>query len=208
MSADAALASRAAIGMHLLLPPGWEQLIVAADGTSPDLERLLTRAVAAQSGEQRAGVAALLETLRSQLVGSLAAQGQSVLLVPTRPIEGIPVPASITARPLTPPDDGRTAEDVLVAFAARHRSTAVELDGALGLRREQSTAARTADDGSIVPASRRISYLLHLPGGTRWALLDAVILRPDVEGADDALVAVDMLCDAIMSTVSFDRSAS
>jgi len=183
----------------MLLPPGWTRVAVddATDGVFSSLiEDVVGRAPSARRGALRD----MLTTAVRSALASARSRRAIDLVLSFAEVEGLPLPASIITFPLEPPEDGRSAEETLVALA-RPGSRAVEIDGLPALRR---VIDMPGDAGT--PAHRAVHYIVHVPWQTRWLLFTASILSSEDPGYGEVREALEALVDAMIATVRFAKS--
>jgi hypothetical protein len=189
----------------ILLPPGWTRLPVRESESIRlrDLvEGVVTESLPASLPRDSA------EPWRAELRKRLTAAaleareaGATAVYLPTRPVDGITVPASLIETEVE--DDGlASAADVIAAILGdpEIEATGVAVDGAAAVRTDTTTAhVNLAGDWPEV-STRQIVYTIEVPHREgRWVVMSFSAVSGDNPSAElsDALV---LLFDALMTT--------
>jgi len=196
-------------GYSLVLPPGWVQ-VPLDQGAGAALDRLLDRAFADIPAEIPPDTAA---TLRRRLEGQLRSilasardNGGTELYLPTERMGGVLIPASFVVAEVDPQvgaaDAGGDLVSVVLArlIAADDAARALEVDGAPALRTEFWAAGEPDRQMGVRAASRRVDYLVAVPGHPgRWLAVSCTVLEP-ADDPDDLAGLLVELFDAVMTT--------
>lgn len=193
------------VEFDMVLPPGWVRIPIAR--ADEDFATIIRDAVAQVPPEKAAPVRTFLEAQIRTAIEAAREQATVEFILPLAPVLGIPIPASITVTTLTPPgSETRGPQEILVAMAGRGDATAIEIDGLVGLRRVRSAGATAGSPISAdAQAHRSISYVCHIPWRDEWIAFTASILSGDDPELAEPLLAVEVLLDALISTVRFRR---
>lgn len=184
----------------ILLPPGWVRVPVN-ESADAKFEDLINGVVAAAPAERKRELRAMLEAAVRQMLVTARAQRATDFIISLSAMQGLPIPASISASLLELPDAGTlTSQEQLLRFATGS-ARAVELDGLVAMRR-----VRDDRGNAETPPHRTISYVCHLPWSDEWLLLTASIITTDEPGYSDVLEALEALMDAMISTVRFPKA--
>lgn len=200
-----------------LLPPGWARFPLGARrGKERDaaVDEVVARALpgdpALADGPQDADVAALRERLRASLRGALTGAGADpgtstststgAVYLPTVPIGGIAVPASITETELFG-EVGRSPAEVAERVLGRTHDTseAVDLDGRPGARVVRTGHDVHREGGRPARSTREVTYVvsrdeaagdwLVLSFSTGWSSRDTERLAETLVEFFDAVMA-------------------
>ena len=196
-------------GYSLVLPPGWLQ--IPLDGNAgPLLRRLLDRALADMPPDVPPDtVATLRRKLQGQLSGTLTSarrSGGTELYLPTERMGGVLVPASFVVAEVRPDEPTDTSRGDLVGrvlarlLAGDDGARLLDVDGASTLRTEARTDREEVGATGVHAASRRIGYLLAVPGAPgRWLAVSCSVLEAEDDTDDLAGLLVELF-DAVMTT--------
>jgi hypothetical protein len=199
---------REATGYSIVLPPGWVQVALDEDA-APTVRRLLDPAFTDVPPHVPPDtIASLRRRLEGRLTATLAAArrtGGTELYLPTERMGGVLVPASFVVGEVEPGigDEGGAPRELVPRVltrmvAADDGARAVEVDGAPAVRTE-STAAPDPD-GVLRAASRRIDYVMAVPGRPgRWLSVACTVLEPSDDEHDLTGLLVELF-DAVMTT--------
>ena len=202
--------ARVAAGYSLVLPPGWVQ-IPLDEGSVPAVRKLLDRAFTHVPADIPPDTVAIL---RRRLEGRLTATvaearrtGGTELYVPTERMGGVLVPASFVVADVRPEteDDPVDEQDLVGRVLARlvaadDSARVIEIDGAPVVRTESRSASDPERSLGVRAASRRVEYLLAVPGEAgRWLAVSATILEAEDDDEDLAGLLVELF-DAVMTT--------
>jgi hypothetical protein len=200
---QARAAPRAAAGYAMVLPPGWRRIPVR-QGTAEAIKEILDEVVGrvGSSGDREKLVRARVEIQgRLTTMAARARENGGVdLYLPVEYVHGIAVPASFLVSEGAPGglSDGSRDEIVAALAAADDSATLVEVDGVTGVRTELVAPPDPANDVPL--ASRRVDYVLPLPGpGCRWLMVVFSTLGDSDPEGEFAGILVQLF-DAIMST--------
>lgn len=205
-------------GYTLVLPPGWRQ--VPLDGTAGSVVReLVDRAFGDVPADVPPDtVAALRRTMEGRLLATLDEArhgGGTELYLPTERMGDLAVPASFVAGQVrldaeaeAVAADGVDPDEVPVQVLARllaadEAARPVEVDGAAALRTERRAAADVDQQLGVDAGSRRVDYLIAVPGRPgRWLTVSCSVL--EVADAPDLVELLVELFDAVMTTFRWD----
>lgn len=208
--ADAAAAGLAATGYALVLPPAWRRIPVQR-GTRPAIrgvvDEVLRRVSAGVSRDSLTPVRIELERQLSEMAKQARSAGGIDLYLPVEYTHGVTITASFVVSQVTlpgPPGElpgagqADTAQFVAYLTSAEGDASPIEVAGAAAARKESVAAADPADQ--IAYGSRRVDYMLPVPGQPRGLLVVAFSTIGD--GNPDGKFAKLMveLFDAIMTT--------
>ena len=190
-------------GYTLVLPPGWER-IPARQGADDAIRAILDAKFKELPPDLPRDK---LAPYRAEIEGKLrkaAAQarknGAIDLYLPVQLRNGLPVPASFVVSEGAIPTAGVAEPDQIVGalVAESADGTPVTVDGVSGARSERS--AGPDPDQGIEYGSRRVDYMVPVPGETgRWLLFAFSTLGAGDPGDQVARMLVQLF-DAMMST--------
>ncbi len=201
--APARPAPRQASGYSLVVPPGWSR-IPLRHGTTAAIREIADQVLAATPAEGSKDHAAQLHDQITRRLTELAEQARPLggvdLYLPLSPVHGAAIPAAFIVCEGRPPaagivDPGHVADHLADAIPG---ASPVTVDGCAGARLQSSASAETIL--GIAAASRRVDYLLPVPGHSgQWLIVTfAVSVDGDPRGAfADLLVE---LFDSVMLT--------
>ena len=196
------------IGFRLVTPPGW--VSIALDDTSTEPIRVVAKRIASASAPAaRQQVEKLVFEQLVKTVGEARQNGGLELLLPIEPIDGLALPVSIviSASPILPGATATSQSEALLAFAgAQEHAEAQEVGGALAVRAVSDVqAVPGTTDLTRVFDTRRIAYVIAPPIATRQLLIaTGSIRRFDYDTTGEILAAMELLFDAIASTIRFE----
>jgi hypothetical protein len=196
-----------ASGYTLVLPPEWERIPVrvgSKQAIKSILDRQFNRLSPKVSRDQLIQYRVEVEGKLRAIVSDARSRGATELYLPVDFRGGIPVTGSFIVSEGSLGSAGDEQESVdpakVVAYlvAESDGGTIVEVDGAAGLRTEQIAAPD--DEHGIEHGSRRVDYIIPVPGQSgRWLVVAFSTLGggdPD----DEYAKLLVRLFDAIMST--------
>jgi hypothetical protein len=194
-----------ATGYSIVIPPEWRKIPVRGDADEAVRAIVAEVFAAIPRTVPPDRIGPYRRELRSQLdrmVAEARKKGALDLYLPVMPMHGAPVGASfaVSELPMNAPDPA-----MIVAHLAAEDDAVqpMTVDGALGLRIGRTASAAPAD--GVEFGSRRVDYVLNVPGDPqRWL----VIAFSTVGGGDPGDGIADLLAalfDAMMSTFSWQR---
>jgi hypothetical protein len=197
---------RVATGYRLVLPPGWCRIPLRS-GTSAAIRKMLNEKFAHLPRDTVAPYRIEIERRLKQQAAQARADGGVDMYFPVETSALGPLPASFAVSEirLDPPSEAAGNADpslVVAALAAdaidAPGSRIVDLDGASGMRTEEIAAA--APGAEFAYASRRVKYIVPMPGTPgRW-LLVAFATPGAADPAGRLASLLIELFDAIMGT--------
>jgi hypothetical protein len=203
-----------------VLPPGWRQIPLDGNATAAvrELVERTFRDVPADVPPDT--VAGLHRRMEGQLMRALASARESSgteLYVPTERMGDLAVPASFVAGELRLDADAAAVAgeegdpaDIPARTLARlvaedEAAQPVEVDGAPGLRTERVAPSDPRDQLGVDAATRRIDYLIAVPGRPgRWLTMSCSVL--EVADLPDLTELLVELFDAVMTTFRWSRA--
>jgi hypothetical protein len=213
--------ARPVAGYTLVLPPGWFRVPVrhgsakAIRGAVAESLRALPSTV---PRDRVPPYRAQLEGRLRTLVTQARSRGGVDLYLPVTPMHGIPVSASFIVSEGTVGDLGQEVDPVqVVAYLATEaatgategpagstKATPVTVDGTAAVRREHMAPPEPGTE--IEAGSRRVDYIIPLPGDAgRWLLV--AFSTPGAGDPSDRFAGMlAELFDAIMSTFRWTRT--
>lgn len=207
-------------GYSLVLPPGWRQ--IPLDGHATDAVReLVDRAFADVPADVPPDtVAGLRRRMQGQLQRALTSAregGGTELYLPTERMGDLAVPASFVAGEVRLDGEaarvtGEGADPATVPVRVLARlvagdatARAVEVGGAPAVRTERTAAADREQQLGVDAGSRRIDYLIAVPGRPgRWLTMSCSVL--EVADAPEITELLVELFDAVMTTLRWDAA--
>jgi hypothetical protein len=191
---------RAATGYSVVLPPGWRKIPLRT-GTDKAIRAVIREAFATlprDAPPDKVGPHRLqLERTLTRTARAARGKGGIDLYLPAGPVYGAPLAASFIVSELSlgPADPAGVAAMLEVADDAME---AVTVNGSDGLRAERTAGPSPEHDVDF--ASRRVDYILPVPGrGGRW-LAVAFSTLGGGSPEDDIAILLAELFDAVMST--------
>lgn len=198
-----------AVGYRVVLPPGWHQ-IPLREGTSEAIKTIVARTFAQPpegvSRDQLTPYRIELERRLSAAAGQARRNGGVHLYLPVTLRHGAAIAASfvVSEGSLGSLDD--ISPDMIVSALAAEEAAAgsdgdrtVTVDGVRGLRREH-TAPPDPGQEEIGSGSRRVDYVIPVPGQQdRWLLIAFSTLGGGDPDDQFARILVELF-DAIMAT--------
>ena len=191
---------RAATGYSVVLPPGWRKIPLRT-GTEKAIRAVVREAFAAlprDAPPDKVGPHRLqLERTLARMVRDARGKGGIDLYLPAGPVYGAPLAASFIVSELSlgPADPASIAA---MLEAADDAMKTVTMDGADGLRAERTAAPAPEHDVDF--ASRRVGYILPVPGRPgRWLAIAFSTLGGG-SPQDNIAILLAELFDAVMST--------
>ncbi|MFE1045120.1 hypothetical protein ACFW5S_04410 [Streptomyces olivaceus] len=211
--------SASATGYRLLLPSQWAQ-IPLRQGTEEAVEEVLQQAYARLPADAPPDkIGPYKQELARRFRGSVAGARERNALdlyLPVRPVgdeEFIPGASILVTETMLPTQKGektRTpsneiAVQLLTEDSPAHADlSSGEVDGALAVRREHIAAA-TPDRG-VVAASRRVEYIVSVPGDPNRWFVAAFSTIGGGDPRDELAEALVEWFDAVMATFRWRRS--
>jgi hypothetical protein len=184
----------------IVVPPGFVRISLAHE-PGRVLEALVRQAAERAPEDRRSMVATFVRKQLRDAVTSARAQKASDLILSTELVEGLPVPGSLViSRVQMPASEPRGARELLISWIAKG-GRPIDLDGVAGVRRVRDVAATEER-----PGYRQVAYLAHLDWEEQWLLISCSILRIDDAEYAQTLAALETLFDAIVQTVSIERT--
>lgn len=191
-------------GYTVVLPPGWSRIPVrygSAKAIRAVIGQALRNVPKGVPPDSIAPYRAELETRLRAMVTRARGQNGLDLYLPAAPMHGVPVPASFIVSEGAygePVQDADPAELVTLLAAGDAGSSTLTVDGVPALRREHAEPAEP--DAEADAGTRRVDYVIPVPGGEgRWLI--AAFSAIASGGPDDELCGILVqLFDAIMST--------
>jgi hypothetical protein len=207
-------------GYSLVLPPGWRQVPLDAHATDA-VRELVDRAFADVPADVPPDtLAGMRRRMQGQLQRALTSAregGGTALYLPTERMGDLAVPASFVAGEVRldgeaaqVAEDGADPAEVPVRVLARlvaadDAARAVEVDGAPAVRTERTAAADREQQLGVDAGSRRIDYLIAVPGRPgRWLTMSCSVL--EVTDAPEISELLVELFDAVMTTFRWDAA--
>jgi hypothetical protein len=213
--ADTAEAGLAATGYALVLPPVWRRIPVR-HGTRPAIrgvvDEVLRRVSVGVSRDSLAPVRIELERRLSEMAKQARSAGGIDLYLPVEYTHGVTITASFVVSQVTLPDppeelpdagQADTAQFVAYLTSADGDASPIEVAGAAAARKESVAAADPAQQ--IAFGSRRVDYMLPVPGQPRGLLAVAFSTIGDGDPDGEFAKLLVELFDAIMTTFRWSR---
>lgn len=204
---ESADASRTVAGYTVVLPPGWCRIPVrhgSGKAVRAAVDEALKSVPRTVSRDKIAPYRAELEGRLTAMVTRARGQGAVDLYLPAAPMHGLPVSASFIVSEGVIGDQGTDGTDAdpaqVVAYVAAEDagSRPVTVDGGPAVRREHTAAPEEAAE--IDAGSRRVDYMMPLPGNHgRW-LIAAFSTLGGGDPCDELSGVLVELFDAIMAT--------
>lgn len=205
--AQSADGPRPVAGYTVVLPPGWCRIPVrhgSAKAVRAAVDDALKSVPRTVPRDKIAPYRAELEGKLTAMVTRARGQGAVDLYLPVAPMHGLPVSASFIVSEGAigePGADGSDADPLqVVAYLAAGDagSGPVTVDGVAAVRREHMAAPEKAAE--VDAGSRRVDYMMPLPGaGGRWLIAAFSTLGGGDPGDELSRVLVELF-DAIMAT--------
>ena len=207
---DRTPSTRAATGYSLVLPPGWLQIPLdqrAAAAIRTLLDRAFTDVPPDVPPDTAASLRRRLEGHLTATVAAARRSGGTELYVPTERMGGVLVPASFVVADIVPGTDGGPIDDddlvgrvMARLVAADDSARVIEVDDAPAVRTESRSAPDPDRSLGVRAASRRVGYVLAVPGERgRWLAVTATVLEAEDDRDDLAGLLVELF-DAVMTT--------
>jgi hypothetical protein len=190
-------------GYTIVLPGGWRRLPVRA-GTDKAIKDILDEAFRrVPKGLPRDKVMPYrreFERRLSDMVRKARQKGGVDLYLPVQHVHGMAVPASfvVSQGSLGSAKYAEPAEIIACLGAEGENATQVTVDGAVGVRTERIAAPDPAQE--ITVGSRRVDYVLAMPGDPDSWLVVAFSTPGDGDPAGEFAGILVELFDAMMST--------
>lgn len=205
---------RRVTGYTVVLPPGWSRVPVrqgSAGAVRAAVDEALKAVPRSVPRDRIPPYRAELEGRLRAMVNRARGQGGVDLYLPVAPMHGIPVSASflVSEGTVGGPDDGIDPAQVATYLATEATGdgagTPVTVDGTLSARREH-TAPPDEQAGIDDVGSRRVDYMIPVPGDRgRWLLVAFSTLGAGNPEDNLAGILVELF-DAIMSTFRWTYS--
>ena len=190
-------------GYTLVLPPGWER-IPARQGADDAIKAILdvkfSELPPDLPRDELAPYRAEIEGRLRRAAAQARKNGAIDLYLPVQLRGGLPVPASFVVSEGAIPTSSEAEPEQIVSYLVAESADGapVTVDGVTGARSEQ--AAGPDPDQGIDYGSRRVDYVLPIPGaGGRWLLFAFSTLGAGDPGDQVARMLVQLF-DAMMST--------
>jgi hypothetical protein len=190
-------------GYTLVLPPGWERIPArqgADDAIKAILDSKFRELPPDLPRDQLAPYRAEIEGRLRRAAAQARKNGAIDLYLPVQLRGGLPVPASFVVSEGAIPTSSEAEPGQIVSYLVAESADGapVTVDGVTGARSEQ--AAGPDPDQGIDYGSRRVDYVLPIPGaGGRWLLFAFSTLGAGDPGDQVARMLVQLF-DAMMST--------
>jgi hypothetical protein len=188
-------------GYTLVLPPGWVRIPVNGSHTDHTIDEAITAALPADLPRDEAAKVRI--TVKGRLLAA-AAEARDVggldLYLPLGRMHGLAIPASFVVSEL-PVQPGREADEAMREFATDPDAAPATVDGDPAIRLDAVLEPDTLMTEIDAP-TRRITYLVPVPGMPRWLAVTFSTIRDG--GSEDgsssfSQILVDLF-DAIMTT--------
>ncbi|MBH0129508.1 hypothetical protein [Salinibacterium sp. NK8237] len=206
-----ALPRSAAPRIAVLLPPGWVVLHMDARA-SDEVKSIVTHVMQTVAPDKRDLARARLRAMLQNLVAKSQDSGVWEVWLPISETAGIHIPASVAVAPLPKqPAAGGTVHDTLLSLsAASAGSRAVTVGGVLAVRVVADRLAHYDEAGELTaPATRLVNYIVSPTSpGQPWITFTASLFVPGTSDSAEIVEALEFLCDALMSSVSFSSKES
>ncbi|MBH0053702.1 hypothetical protein I6E74_05890 [Salinibacterium sp. SWN139] len=193
-------------GIAALLPPGWVVLHMDARA-SDEVKSIVTHVMQTVTPDKRDIARARLRAMLQNLVAKSQDSGVWEVWLPISETAGIHIPASVAVAPLPKqPAAGATMHDTLLSLsAASAGSRAVTVGGVLAVRVVADRLAQYDETGELTaPATRLVNYIVSPTApGQPWITFTASLFVPGTSDSAEIVEALEFLCDALMSSVSF-----
>lgn len=196
-------------GYTVVLPPGWCRIPVrhgSAKAIRAAVGESLKAVPPSVSRDRIPPYRVELEGKLRSMVTAARGQGGVDLYLPVTPMHGLPVSASFIVSEGIIGEPGADADPVqVVAYLAAQDtgSMPVTVDGTPAVRREHTAPAEQAAE--VDAGSRRVDYMIPVPGGqNRWLIATFSTLGGG-DPADELSGVLVQLFDAIMSTFRWSR---
>ena len=203
--------ARSVTGYTVVLPPGWCRVPVR-HGSAKAIRTAVDEALKAVPRnvprDRIPPYRAELEGRLRSMVTAARKQGGVDLYLPVAPMHGLAVSASFIVSEGVIGVPGTDADPVAVVtyLAAQDaQSGPVTVDGAPAVRREHTAPAEPAAE--VDAGSRRVDYMIPMPGSKHRWLIAAFSTLGGGDPADELALALVQLFDAIMSTFRWSYSA-
>ncbi|MEU5596991.1 hypothetical protein [Streptomyces sp. NPDC020298] len=193
------------VGYNLVPPPGWDRIPLQSESMNDTILRIIDRSIANLPQDlPKDDVSKARMELFKQLkkAARQAAKNDGLMLyLPVERIHGTYIPASfVVSEPLTGSGIGVESGEVLGLLAAgRGDSESVDLDGTEAMRIERIVPP--PPDSEVPHASRRVEYVLPVPGGPipRWLTITFSTVGDGNPDSEFSAALVDLF-DAVMTT--------
>lgn len=197
---------RMAAGYTLILPSAWERIPVrvgSKQAIKSILDRQFGRLSPKISRDQLIQYRVEVEGKLRSIVSDARSRGATELYLPVDFQHGAPVAASFIVSEGSlgggeQEEEANPARVVAYLAAESEGGTLVEVDGAAGLRTER--VAAPDDQQGIERGSRRVDYIISVPGQTQRWLIVAFSTLGGGDPDDEYAKLLVRLFDAIMST--------
>jgi hypothetical protein len=197
-------------GYSLVLPPGWRR-VPLLHGTKASVKKIIDQKVRRfppqVSPDKRAVYRAQLERLLYDLAKQARSSGGSELYLPVEAVHGTVMPASFVVTESAAPGDGPTDAAGAIAFLTASGGSdvsAVILDGVAGARSERIAPPEPGQQFDA--GSRRVDYVIPLPGRENvWLILTFSTLGDGDPAGDFAKLLVELF-DSIMRTLRWQEN--
>ncbi|MEU8348527.1 MULTISPECIES: hypothetical protein [unclassified Streptomyces] len=198
------------VGYTLVPPPGWDH-IPLREGTERAVKRIIDRAIEDLPDDipRDDVVKARLELMKqlNKAVKQARKSNGLTLYLPVERIHGTLIAASIIVSEMLSGPGGSADSGTVVAALLSDGSSSepVTADGADGVRVDKTVGADP--DRDVAEASRRIEYVLPVPGSStpQWLMVCFSTLADGDPHGDFAEVLVELF-DAVMTTFRWSCS--
>jgi hypothetical protein len=195
-------------GYTVILPPGWQQ-IPLREGTREAIRKIVDETFLQPprgvSRDELTRHRIDLERRLTSVADEARRRGGVHLYLPVALRHGAPIAASfvVSEGSFGSPEGVDPEMAVSIAASGDDGYSTVTVDGALGLRQERTAPADP--DRGVEYGSRRVDYVVPLPGrGDRWLIIAFSTLGGGDPDDQYAKVLVELF-DAIMSTLRWTQ---
>jgi hypothetical protein len=194
-------------GYALVLPPGWVRVPLRS-GTDEVLAGILDRTFAGLPADRYGPLRSELEGRLRRQVRTARANGGLDLYLPVERVHGATLAASFVVAEVSFDDERAPAPAVLAALLGKDGDeSVVTVGGTVAVRSQRTTVAAPRDEDEL-PGSRRVEYLVPVPGdGRRWVTLAFSTVAPSGDGPDDLAGVLTDLFDAVVTTFRWEHPA-
>ncbi|MFF4566006.1 hypothetical protein [Streptomyces sp. NPDC001435] len=193
------------VGYNLVPPPGWDSIPLQSETMNDTILRIIDHSIEnlprdLPKDDVSKARMELFKQLRKAAKQAARNNGQ-MLYLPVERVYGTYIPASfVVSEPLIGSGVGVDSDEVLGLLAAgRGDSEPVDLDGAEGMRIER--VVPPPPDSEVQYASRRVEYVLRVPGSPvpRWLTITFSTAGDGNTDSEFTAALVDLF-DAVMTT--------
>jgi hypothetical protein len=198
------------VGFNLVAPPGWDKIDLRDESANDAILRIVDKSIEQLPEDlPRDDVSKLRMELFKRLkkTARKAAKANGLLLYfPVERVRSTLPPASFVVSQTAGTGVGDQSKEVLGALAAGHgNSEPIDIDGSQGTRIER--VVPPLDDSEVHFASRRVEYVLPLPGSPlpRWLTVTFSTVGDGNPDSEFTAALVDLF-DAVMTTFRWSYS--